>query len=53
MVVVLPSQLRVCPHPSSTDSLWRVSGDLADSTCQLVRDTALLLLLLLLLCSRS
>ena len=31
----------------------RVSGDLADSTRQLVRDTALLLFLLLLLCSRS
>ena len=23
VVVVLPSTLRVCPHPSSTDSLWR------------------------------
>ena len=31
----------------------RVSGDLADSTLQLVRDTALLLFLLLLLCSQS
>ena len=31
----------------------RVSGDLADSTRQLERDTPLLLLLLLLLCCRS
>ena len=31
----------------------RVSGDLADSARQLVRDTALLLFLLLLLCSQS
>ena len=50
MVVFLPSTWCVCPHPSSTDSCAEVSGDLVDSTRQLVRDSALLLLLL---CSRS
>ena len=42
-MMVLPSS-SVCPNPSSTDSLW---GGLADSTRQLVRDTATLLLLLI------
>ena len=45
MVAVLPSTARTPPRPPPVE---RVSGGLADPTRQLVRDAALLLLLLLL-----